>query len=942
MLPLFGSESGRGSLMPWLIGSLLAAVAAYMLTLPAWSDRAEGLASDFLFRFGRLNPPRASNRIVHVDIDDSSLETYGRWPWKRSRIGRAVRIIDSYEPSVIALDLLFDEPDFDSPGEDEALTEALRETRADTIVAIKFPIAAEQLGPLWQGEVGAPALRRIIDTLKRNILIDAATLIRSAELDPARAQRVRDRFQSFREMAISEAVREMNSTPRLTVEAVLAHMAGANVLGVSDRGLERVVREVVDRINVVRTLAPRMPELETSALVRLAGRIEVPILDVALAADGLGFVTTETDRDGAIRRVPPVIGFGGRIYPQLGVAAAMAHQGRGVDDIDIDAQAITIGQTRLPLSDGETLIAWPRIDDGVPPLNFLTGRVAAGSQNAALGLLRQTERDPAISGHVAIGVLLDLDDKLAALAEKKAEYASLRHELASAFLGSSGYERSDWDDPQRRQSLTAELLDQARFVLGETADGKPVPPVTDPTSEEVALWRWFQIQDRIEDEERELLSARDRLREMIRGKIVFVGWVTTGSLSDVYPTAAGPLTPGVVVNAMMANMILAGTGFRESPLWIGSMITFVLGSFGAFVAGIRSIRPLLGLLLAVAIGLGYLIVNAVLWFDTWHLFVPLATPLAGLSLGVFGSTFARGLHERRERSRLTRQFGNRIHRRLFEYLLEHPDVIDMSGSQREVTCLFGDLAGFTSVSESMDSHTTVSLLNRYMGGMNALLTEHEAYVNKFLGDGLMAFWGAFEEDSAHADRAVRAAIACVQRVEELNLESARAGQPRLTMRFGLSSGLVTVGDCGAPPEFSDFTVIGDSVNLAARLESANKQFGTSILINGRTNEMISRDILRRPIGLITVVGQSKPVELFEVLPVEPGTEDEELVALIEQTTEAVRLFRDRRLDEARTAWERFVAEHGESRISALYLQEIARHQADEDELFDGVIHLATK
>ncbi len=929
-------------MMPWLVGSLLAAITAYMLTIPSWSDRAEGLASDFLFRFGRLNPPRASNRIVHVDIDDSSLQSYGRWPWKRSLIGRAISTIDSYEPSVIALDLLFDEPDFDDPTQDQALVKAIADARAETIIAIQFPQSTEQFGPLWQGPDGAAALRRVIDLLKHDILIDATTLINQAGLDGARAQRVGARFQSFRELAIEEAAHELSGSGALTVEALLGHMATENLLGVHDPGLDRVIRKVVDRINVTRALAPQTSELTDTGVVRLADDIEVPIMDVALAASRPGFVTTETDRDGAVRRIPPVIGFGGRVYPQLGVAAAMAHLRLGRADIRIDGDAVEIGRARLPLNQGATLITWPRTEDGSPPLNLLTGHVVHGSQNAALGLLRQSDSDPPTYGHIAIGVLIDLQDKLAALDAKRAEYQALCRELTTAFLASAEFSPDDWDDPARRAEMTAQLIDQARFVLGETPDGKPQPPVDNPTSEEVALWRWYKIQSKIEGEERELLAARDQLQQMLRGKIVFVGWVTTGSLSDVYPTAAGPLTPGVVVNAMMANMVLTGEAFDEAPLWLGAMLTFVLGSFAAFVAGIRSIRPLLGLLLALIVGLGYMVVNAFLLFDSWHWLVPLATPMTGILVGLFGSSFARGLHERRERSRLTRQFGNRIHRRLFDYLLEHPDVIDMGGAQREVTCLFGDLAGFTTVSEAMDSRATVAILNKYMGSMNTLLTEHSAYVNKFLGDGLMAFWGAFEEEASHADRAVRAAIACVQRVEELNLDAARQGEPRLTMRFGLSSGLVTVGDCGAPPEFSDFTVIGDSVNLAARLESANKQFGTAILINGRTNDMIGKDILRRPIGLITVVGQSKPVELFEVLPVEPGTEDEELILLIEATAAAVRLYRDRKLDEAQTAWEQLVAEHGESKVSTLYLQEIARYRAHADELFDGVIHLSTK
>lgn len=928
--------------MPWLVGSLLAAVTAYMLTVPMWSDRAEGLASDFLFRFGRLNPPRASDRIVHVDIDDSSLESFGRWPWKRSLIGKAITTIDSYGPSVIALDLLFDERTLDEPEQDRALVNAIREARAQTIVAIKFPSVGEQIGPLWRGPEGAAALRGVIDGLKQNIYIDPPSLMERAGLDEIRAQRVNDRFQSFRELAVEEAALELTGRGPLTVEAVLDHMAPRDAPGVRDRGLERLIRKVVDRINVTRTIAPQMPELGISGVVRLAEAIEVPVMEIATAATHPGFVTTETDRDGAVRRVPPVIGFGGRLYPQLGVAAAMAHQRLTAEDIRVDESSIRIGQSVLPVNEGRSLIAWPRTEDGSPPLNLLSGHMAHASQNAALGLLRQAETDPPTFGHVAIGVLIDLDEKLTAIRAKREEYESIARELADAFLGVDRFAPEDWTQSEKRAAIDAELLDQVLFVLGSTPEGRPRPPGPSATSEEIALWRWYQMHDNIDREQRELFSARDRLTQMLRGKIVFVGWVTTGSLSDVYPTAAGPLTPGVVVNAMMANMVLTGEAFSEAPLWVGALLTFALGSFAAFVAGMRSIRPLLGLLLAAVIALGYLVVNAFLFFDASHQFVPLATPMTGIAVGLFGSTFSRGLNERRERSRLTRQFGNRIHRRLFQYLLEHPDVIDMSGSQREVTCLFGDLAGFTSVSETMDSRSTVAILNKYMGSMNALLTDHEAYVNKFLGDGLMAFWGAFEEDASHADRAVRAAIACVQRVEELNLDAMRSGEPRLTMRFGLSSGLVTVGDCGAPPEFSDFTVIGDSVNLAARLESANKQFGTSILINGRTNEMIGPDILRRPIGLVTVVGQSKPVELFEVLPVEPGTDDEELISLIEATAQAVRLYRDRRLDEARSAWEQLVAEHGQSRLCALYLREIARFTANAEELFDGVIHLESK
>lgn len=932
------AKGGQGPLLPWLVGSLLAAVAAYALTVPLWRDRVEGLAADFLFRYGRLNPPRADPRLVHVDIDDSALDTFGRWPWRRSLIADAIEAIDAYQPKVIALDILFDEPDLDRPEDDASLFAAIEGAQAKVIVAAKFPPPADQPGSPWQSPEGAAALRRVLDALRSDITLDPDLLIGQTQLDEALARRVRAQFQTFRRMAVEEEVRFAEDPDALTLDSMKAKLIPPDKLNLRYRGIEMMVGKVIDGVKAERHIAARTASVSRSGEVPVMDRLETPLFGIVEAAHAAAFVTAETDRDGVIRRLPPVVAFAGRLHPQLGVAAAMAYLGLPISNITLADDAVGLGHITVPISAGRALINWPRIEEGSGPLNLLTGRAWRESHNAAFGLLRQSADDPPKHGHLSLSGVLDLHLQLKAVQR----YHDLSRDIISAFFQATGDSPDDWEDQTLRPQLAAEIREEARFRLPLGRDGEPVDPGKDANDVEKAFWTWHRLDAQVPAAEPGLRAKEQELAQSIRGRIVFVGFVATGSLTDVYPTAAGPRTPGVVVNAMMANMILTGEAIREAPLWLGALLTFMLGSFAAFVGGIRAIRPLLGLVLACIIVLGWVVTNAFLLFDLSHVFVPLATPLAGIVLGLFGSTFSRGLDERRERQRLLRQFGHRIHRRLFDYLLEHPEALNLRGAQREVTCLFGDLAGFTSVSETMDSRSTVALLNRYMGSMNALLTEHEAYVNKFLGDGLMAFWGAFEEDQSHAERAVRAAIACIQRVEELNLDAGRDGHPRLAMRFGLSTGPVTVGDCGAPPQFSDFTVIGDSVNLAARLESANKQFGTSILINARTNEMLTRDVLRRPVGLVTVVGQTRPVELFEVLPIEPGTEDEEILALIEGTAAAVRLYRDRRLDEAHAAWEQLIAQHGQSRLAALYLAEIARFKANADELFDGVIHLATK
>jgi len=145
-------------------------------------------------------------------------------------------------------------------------------------------------------------------------------------------------------------------------------------------------------------------------------------------------------------------------------------------------------------------------------------------------------------------------------------------------------------------------------------------------------------------------------------------------------------------------------------------------------------------------------------------------------------------------------------------------------------------------------------------------------VNKFLGDGLLAFWSAFEPEPRQCELAVAAAMACQRIVKEIGERPDRAGLPPITLRLGIATGKVTIGDCGAPPDLNDYTVIGDSANLAARLESANKQFGTAILFDGRTRELIS-DAGGLPIvglGRVVVVGQSHPIDAYTMLVEDPA------------------------------------------------------------------------
>jgi adenylate cyclase len=315
--------------------------------------------------------------------------------------------------------------------------------------------------------------------------------------------------------------------------------------------------------------------------------------------------------------------------------------------------------------------------------------------------------------------------------------------------------------------------------------------------------------------------------------------------------------------------------------------------------------------------------------------VPVSAPLIGGAAAWVGCTALVGALSQRDRQRILRQFRARVSTQLVDYLVNNEKVVSVGGEEREVTVLFTDLAGFTAVSESLDGPAVVALLNRVMGALTRNLIARGAYVNKFLGDGVMAFWSAFVPEPNQAEKACRAALACQEAIERINAESPE-GAPQLSARVGITTGSVIVGDCGAPPDLNDYTVIGDNVNLSARLESANKQFGTGIMVNGRTRaEARDTDLKFRYLGRLVVVGQTIPVRVFELMPagVDP--------ALIELTDRAVNAYAEGEFDESEQAWQSLVDRFGPSKLATAYRAAIKDARVNPDK-FHGAIHLLQK
>jgi adenylate cyclase len=239
------------------------------------------------------------------------------------------------------------------------------------------------------------------------------------------------------------------------------------------------------------------------------------------------------------------------------------------------------------------------------------------------------------------------------------------------------------------------------------------------------------------------------------------------------------------------------------------------------------------------------------------------TPLLALGLACVGQHAWQYFIEGREKRQVKRLFSRYVPRDVYEQLMADPERAALGGKRRVMTVLFSDVRGFTTMSENATPEEVVAQLNEYFSRMVDVLFEHRGTLDKFVGDMVMGLFGAPVDDADHAEHAVQAALAMTRALDELNQRWAAAGRPVLDIGIGISTGEMVAGNIGSNAIMS-YTVIGDTVNLGARLESLNKDYATRIIISDATRAALKGQYHLRPLGEVVVKGKSQPVAVFEV------------------------------------------------------------------------------
>ena len=348
--------------------------------------------------------------------------------------------------------------------------------------------------------------------------------------------------------------------------------------------------------------------------------------------------------------------------------------------------------------------------------------------------------------------------------------------------------------------------------------------------------------------------------EVLDGRIALVGSSAPG-LADLRVTPIGNLYPGVEIQANVIGGILDGAlGYR--PRMARHLDLAVTLSLGLVIAlsFIYASPRIIGLVLLVGIAL-LLAGHGWAWRQHWLL--PLAGQVLMLGVLILGNAaygFFAGLAERRAKQRLAQLFSQYVPPELVERMQHDPHRFTMRSEARVLTVLFSDIRGFTSLSEQLSPAQLADMLNAYLSEMTGLIYAHKGTVDKYIGDAIMAFWGAPVDNPAHADDAVRTALAMRVALMNINKAFRDNGWPEIKIGIGLNTGPMTVGNLGSRYRIA-YTVVSDAVNLASRLEGATKQYGIDILV-GEDTVQLTRGITYLEVDRIRVKGKQQPVTIY--------------------------------------------------------------------------------
>ena len=426
--------------------------------------------------------------------------------------------------------------------------------------------------------------------------------------------------------------------------------------------------------------------------------------------------------------------------------------------------------------------------------------------------------------------------------------------------------------------------------------------------------------------------------EKLRGRIVLMGTTAPG-LKDLRVTPVGSVYAGVEVHANLIAGMLDGDVKEKPSFVLGADVLQLLLAACIMVFLLPALSPLKSSLVTLLVFATLMGVNLAFW-QSANMVIPIAAALL-LVATLYAVNMSWGYFvETKTKRQFTNLFGQYVPPELVEEMSRNPESYSMAGRRADLTVLFSDVRGFTTISEGLEPDQLASLMNEYLGAMTEVIRGHRGTLDKYIGDAIMAFWGAPVADPEHASRAVTTALEMQKRLTALNVDLQAKGWPELKIGVGVNTGPMTVGDMGSPVRKA-YTVMGDAVNLGARLEGITKQYGVGILVGEVTQDLLKDEFVFRELDRVRVKGKVEPVGIYEPLGA-IGSLDETTAADFESWRQALAAYRAQDWDRAEELLHALEAIRPHY-LYKLYLKRVEQLRAEPPgEGWDGVTTFETK
>ena len=802
----------------------------------------------------RPAPPQNPN-IVLVDIDDPAIRAIGTWPISRNITANGLMLLAELGAKQATFDIEYTDK---SPRgvNAEILEQEIPQTLDTEMGRLKTSIT-DLFGAVESGQISMKDTKDYVQDL--------------AGVTDQTKDEIKNAIQSIaldNDQYLANAARFFGSA-YFTV-----HMLQDPDDSVSEElrayTIERFsLKDATVQKNAITTAVDILPVLH-------------PIID---QSKGVGFTNADIDSDGIRRRIMLVQAYNDNWFPQLVFRPLLDVLGnpkvtilpRWIVLAGAKMPDGTVTDIRIPISvDGKTLLDWPHSTyaDSFKHVSFYN-------------LYTHDQLFSHLVQNLKVG---ESGDWLHAYEGKVplSELARQSEILRNAIMNGT--------EPVARVADYAALRERFLSELGTFLATKPETQVvadldailSDTTLDAETRAQFEGLKKDIPDfyaKTRDIYETLIKMREMMKtdldGAFCILGQTNTGS-TDLGANPFAKSYPNIGTHATLVNMILNRKFLLElSPLW-SALLALIFGLGTTILT--KEMRPSRSISTGLAITVGTLVFAGVLFVLTgrYLAIVPLAGPIL---LSFIATTFIKFFVAEKEKSFIRNAFSHYLSADVIKQIIANPDKLRLGGEQKYMTAMFTDIQGFSTISEKMSPVELVDLLNRYLTDMSNQVLEMGGTIDKYEGDAIIAFFGAPIDLEDHASRALHAAIR-MKRIEEmLNVKflAEKSAPSPLKTRIGINSGEMVVGNMGTDRKM-DYTIIGDAVNLAARLEGVNKRYGTYMCVSETTMHDAGPGFIFRRLDKIRVVGKAVPIQIFELVDEEGKISDEKAngLALFEQ------------------------------------------------------------